>query len=391
MKPSWYKQNQVWIFPFLYLVSRVIYFIAFMPYDYYGFGDLPVYYAWTALPGFPYFSYWVEYPPLFPFISELLLILAREQRFVYDFLMCIIIAAAGMGMIIVFRKIAVRVFGEEEGQERSLIFNILTLFLPYNWWYAEPITVFLFLLGIWLILQQNDSLAGIWIGIGMLSKWFPLFLLPGLLGFRSWKRLVKISLIAVGLTALVFGILWIASPEMTTASLIAQPGRSSWQTIWALLDNNLTTGAFLTIEDRLHPEIAGIPRGNPALISNNLTLALFGLLGAFFLWKRNTFDDRSYIAFTGITWVVFLLWSPGWSPQWMLYLIPLILLSLPLSQGLLITILFILLTFIEWPLLLMRDLFQTLWLIAPLRMILLTVFIILWYQQIHLKKSSPSM
>lgn len=381
MNSNWYQHNQVWIFPFLYLVSRMILFIALMPFGYYGFGDLPVYYAWTALPGYPFFSYWVEYPPLFPFLSELLFTLAGEQRLIYDFLMGMVIAAAGMGMMIVFRNIAIHVFGDQEGQPRSLIFNFILLFLPYTWWYAEPIMVLLLLVGIWLVLQQKDSLAGMWIGIGILSKWFPLFLLPGLFRFHSWKRMLKISLIAAGLTTLVFGILWILSPEMTSASLISQPARSSWQTIWALLDNNLTTGGFLTIEDRLYPQTAGIPRGNPAVISTNLTLILFGLLGLFFMWKRNTFDDLSYIAFVGITWAIFLLWSPGWSPQWMLYLIPLILLTLPLSQGLLITIVFMLLTFVEWPLLLSRELFQALWIIAPLRIILLSCLIWLWYRQ----------
>ena len=36
--------------------------------------------------------------------------------------------------------------------------------------------------------------------------------------------------------------------------------------------------------------------------------------------------SRSAIAFLGVTWCLFLIWSPGYSPQWVLYLLPLILL-----------------------------------------------------------------
>jgi len=36
--------------------------------------------------------------------------------------------------------------------------------------------------------------------------------------------------------------------------------------------------------------------------------------------------DRQKLALVGWCWCLFLLWSPGWSPQWLLYLLPLVLL-----------------------------------------------------------------
>lgn len=379
---AWIGKNQPWLLPFAYLFSRIILYLALIPTSYYGYGDLPVYYDWTTLSGWPYINYWVEYPPLFPFISEVIFIISKGEVFLYDFILCIIIALASSGTILIFEKIAQRIYQEPVARWRTVLFFSILLILPYTWWYAELITVFFMILSVWWGISKRETLTGIGIATGILSKWFPIFTLPALIRFYSKKQFLKVCLIAATFVILVFTALYILSPEMTLASLKAQPNRSSWQTLWALLDGNLTTGAFLTSEDRLHPEVAGIPRGNPPMISPNLTLLVFGGIGIWLLLKRNRFDSLSVIAFLGITWSLFLLWSPGWSPQWILYLLPLILLSFPISKAYLVSLLLIGLTIFEWPLMLTRHFFASLWIIIPLRVSLLTLFIILWLPQI---------
>lgn len=379
---AWIEKNQSWLLPFAYLFSRIVLYLALIPTSYYGFGDLPVYYNWTTLPGWPYINYWVEYPPLFPFISEVIFVLTNGQIFLYDFILCFTIALAGSGTILLFQKIACKLHEESAAQWRAVIFFAIMMMLPYTWWYAELITVFLMMLSVWYAISNKPTLTGIGVAAGILSKWFPLFTLPALFRFYPKKQFFKVCLICITIVIVVFAVLYTLSPEMTLASLRAQPNRSSWQTLWALLDGNLTTGAFLTIEDRLHPEVAGIPRGNPPVISPNLTLLFFGGVGVWFLLKRNRFDNLSVIAFLGITWSLFLLWSPGWSPQWILYLLPLLLLSLPISSAYLLSLALIGLTIIEWPFMLMRQIFVSLWMIAPLRMSLLVLLIALWLPQI---------
>ncbi len=66
------------------------------------------------------------------------------------------------------------------------------------------------------------------------------------------------------------------------------------------------------------------------------------------------------IAFIGITWVLFLFWSPGWSPQWVLYLIPIILLGLDTKSAFLLCFMLVLITLLEWPTLLAHELFSSL-------------------------------
>lgn len=373
--------------PFSYFFSRIILFLALIPNDYYGFGDLPVYYEWTALSGWPYLDYWVEYPPFFPFLSELFFLLASGRVFLYDFLICIILALAGSGTIYSFQKIAHHLYEQSVARWRSVIFFGLMLILPYTWWYVELFTVFWVLAGIWWIISNRQLLAGIGIAAGILSKWFPLFIVPALFRYYPLRQFIKVTLTAITIVSVVIVMLFIISPDMTLASLKAQPGRSSWQTLWALLDGNLTTGAFLFTEDRLYPEIAGVARGNPPLIPPALTFLFFGAIGVWLLVKRNRFDDSSLIAFTGITWSLFLLWSPGWSPQWILYLLPLILLSFPLSKAYLISLSLVGLSIFEWPFMLTRHIFASLWLIVPLRIIFLSLLIVLWTPQIISRKN----
>ncbi len=86
------------------------------------------------------------------------------------------------------------------------------------------------------------------------------------------------------------------------------------------------------------------------------------------------------MAFLGLTWVVFLSWSPCWSPQWILYLIPLVLLTLPIKAALYGCMGLIFLTLVEWPTLLARSVFEGLWVIVPLRLGLFAWFGARWYR-----------
>lgn len=129
-----------------------------------------------------------------------------------------------------------------------------------------------------------------------------------------------------------------------------------------------------------------MPLGNPPVVPPLLTLAVFAGLGLFMLLRTRRLDERGYLAFVGITWGLFLLWSTGWSPQWTLYLIPIFLLIFPLKRGLIINLVLIFVTILEWPIMLTRHLFTSLLLIVPLRLILFMW--IIWYWLRRIGKSS---
>jgi hypothetical protein len=165
---------------------------------------------------------------------------------------------------------------------------------------------------------------------------------------------------------------------MTKASLLTQTGRTSWQTVWALVDGNLSTGAYLTTEQRLDPSLYLQMTGNRGVIPPSLTLFVFGGIGVGLLLKRNRFDDLSFVATIGIIWSLFLLWSPGWSSQWALYLLPLVLLTLSLPQAFPWILGFIFINIIEFPFLLGRGLENYIWIVIFLRVFLIIIVLIVW-------------
>jgi hypothetical protein len=123
-------------------------------------------------------------------------------------------------------------------------------------------------------------------------------------------------------------------------------------------------------------------QGNPPRLPSYLTLLPFLAFGGWLLWRARIENAHSAIAFLGLTWCLFLLWSPGWSPQWVLYLLPLILLTLPYREAALIAILMVFINVLEWPVLLSRGYTWGLWLTVPLRTLLILLLGYIWYRQV---------
>ncbi|HEX7567339.1 MAG TPA: glycosyltransferase 87 family protein [Anaerolineaceae bacterium] len=378
------------LLPAFYITGRLFLFLALVPDNWRGFGDMQQYFATAGLKGWPYIHYWMEYPPIFPFISKLVYNLAGGSPFLFDLVICILVALAGAACLVVFRRISNLLWDNSAAVRRTVIFFALLAPLSYTWWYFELLPVFLMLLAIYAAIRRKWYLAGISIGLGALVKWFPMIVLPAIWRYRSPKDAFRITLIAVGLIGLVFGGLYIASPDMTRASLISQPSRSSWQTMWALIDGNYHTGEFILLGDRLDPSLAGIGRDNPARIPSGLTLLLFCGIGLWLLVRARLKDnDLACLAMTGITWVLFLAWPPGWSPQWILYLIPIILLTLTERKAIWLCVALILVTLLEWPIFLKHDIWQGLWLIVPLRLLIFAILLWNWIRQSRLTAISP--
>ena len=80
--------------------------------------------------------------------------------------------------------------------------------------------------------------------------------------------------------------------------------------------------------------------------------------------------------FAAITFVVFFLWSKGWSPQWLVMLVPFVLITLPLRRALLYILTLSFINLAEWPVFLSRGLNQYLYLTVPLRTLLFILLLI---------------
>jgi hypothetical protein len=371
---------------FLFLVARLVLFAGLPLEGLRGYGDMIHFFQQAGL-GWPFFNFWVEYPPVFPFLSALLYRLSGESEHGYLYLMAGVLSLAQAGGLALFQRLATRLYGPETAQRRSWVYFALLVCLPFSWWSFDGLAVTSMLLGILWLLEGRGGRAGLALGLGILTKWF-----PGLVLVLAWRlggarRALHPATAAALLVGSVFFGLYLLAPENTLASLLSQPGKGSWETVWALLDGNYQTGNFGTQIDPLDPSTAVISSRNPARLSPWLTLPFFAGAGLWLSRRSAPGKERESLAFLGLAWCLFLLWMPGYSPQWVLYLLPLSLLALPERMGILAGIALILVDLLEWPVLLSRGLFWGLWLTVPLRAALLLMVGSMFWQAAHVPKS----
>ena len=240
--------------------------------------------------------------------------------------------------------------------------------------------MFCLLLGLYLISIKNARAAGLVIGVGGLIKWFPLLVLPAAWKWLKTKKALSLVVISVVVIALVWGLLFGLSPEFTKASLVAQGAKGSWETVWALIDGNLSTGNFSPDIDRTIASSASISTGYPPVVPVWFSLLILGGLGFLVFWKSNINSILQLIGLSGFTLIMFYLWSPGYSPQWTLYILPLVILGFKNERSLLLALVLTFVNLLEWPILLSRGWFQYLDEIILIRTAIFVLLAILFAQ-----------
>ena len=336
-----------------------------------GYGDSIHFYDLAALPGWPYFDHWVEFPPVFPFLSELMFRAANGKQHVFSTLLVILFSAADVGNLWLFMRIQKKIDPQPQAWRVWTYFAYLVM-LAYGWWYFDPLAVFCMLLGVDLILSNRDYAAGLALGVGVLVKLFPLLGLV-LLWRQPVARILKSGLIVAGVAVVGYGMLWMLSPDFTMASLLSQFSKGSWETVWALIDGNYRTGNFGPAELRLDVNLLSAGQGNPARVPIWLTLAVFAGVGFFGLLQSKNETPEAKVISLGWTFTLLFLWSSGWSPQWLLFLVPLMLLVFPKTMALMGSLVFILVNLLEWPVILSRGWFHYL----PVTIVLRTLILLL--------------
>jgi hypothetical protein len=356
--------------PLLLFVAFRLALLAFWPADELArWSDYDYYYElarWVDEGKLPYLHYWVEYPPLFPYLSVLIYLLTPHYV-AYAAALALVLLAFEVGSLVLFHRLAQRALGD--AQAERVMWTYALLFAPVaTWWLSfDAITTFFLLLAVerWVAGRRMQSALAA--GVGGLVKWFPLLFLPVAFRFRrNWGQAIGYAAVAVGVVTVVLGTFAVLSPAYTLASLHSLGGRASWQTVWALLDGYLGTGAYQA--DRLDPAAAMLSQGGPPCIPTWLTMLVFGGLYVWLWWRSSgAGEPQSVFRLTALTVVIFFLWSRGWSPQWLGMLVPLALLSLPLEQAVLYLVVLTFVNVAEWPVLLSRGLNQWLYLTVLVR------------------------
>ncbi len=352
---------------------------------------------------YPFVDYWVEYPPFFPWLSVLAYKLATlmpswiDQRFWFNLALHGLIIPFDLANVVLIYQLSRRVNGERLAVKSAWLYAVLfvPMFVVLGWF--ESIALFFLLLALWAMLSNRPILAGCAIGLGILVK--PYVAVIGavalLIYLRKDKRaLLQLGkLIGAGVITLLLGLLpfLIATPQMVLAhidTLLTLPG---WSSPYALIDG-VIKHLDPKVADRFDLSLATsplaptrIPWGLVSLAFAAIYVAVLGLaMRRTFLLQSQvapaqaqrlpasvgqsttpsaaaqpersasaTSTDqslaRSAVGMAALTFIFYLLWSKGFSPQWMLYLIAFLCILLPSFLGTVLIALLEALYIIEWP------------------------------------------
>jgi hypothetical protein len=368
------------------LVFRLL-MLAALPYDVlFGYGDYQHFFnlaefARLGPGGLPFLDHWVEFPPLFPYLSLGIHALSGGTLHLYGYALAFLMTLCDVANVILLIRIARKSLAPPAEERLGWVYAGFLALPAFGWWTFEPLVVLWLLLALDALLSERPTRAGLAIGLGVLTKLIPGIVLAAAWRFwppKRWARTTAAAAIIVAAGILPFLAL---RPEMTLASLRSQAAKGSWETVWALLDGNPGTGIFGPLSERLDPAEATMPRGQPARIPHWIPSLIAGAI-ALWAFLRAQGDRRKALPLLAFLLALLFLWSRGWSPQWLAYLVPLLLLSVSLRQSLVFGLNLVAISLLEWPVLLTRGRFDLLWIPVILRTSVILLLAVVFFQRL---------
>lgn len=401
---AWHRRHYWFEVLFLLFVAmRLLALLLFRPGGFFADNsDYDFYQLWGQMVPSGYTTFqnlWTAYPPLFPALMLPIFELASrvppwvEPRLAFHVLFGAFLLLFEAGNLILIYRLGNRLTPGEPVEPQgtlpcspalgpfssSLPSGLLPatlyalLFAPLytllGWFEAMPL--FFFLLGIDLLLVSR---SWGWLGsavaaaLGFLIKLTPVLLVPiaiRWLGARlslaslqhEWFRrsapgnLLRPVIYVLVFAAVSIGVGWAAmgpgfAPQLALSSFRINAIRPPWQSLWAILDGYYGYG-LVPIDMR---NLQGLARGDQW--QTQLPWGLIGIVFvAIYLWlytrRYDWSSPRTPIAFAGISVVWLFLYSKGWSPQFVVWILAFIVLLNPSLQGIVLAIALTAINFVE--------------------------------------------
>jgi hypothetical protein len=304
---------------------------------------------------YPSVHYWVEYQPIFPWIMvgiyrlSLLLPNWGAAGFWFNLLLGTLFLLAETANLSLIYLIGKQLHGREIAVRIAWIYSLLfvPLWIMLGWFDVLGLTFLL--LALYLMLMRRPLASGVVAGVGFLIKLFPLLVVPVAFWREpTWRRralLIAVTLLTIVALALPFALL---NPKLFSLSWTINWKRSSWETVWALLEGYTSYG-LAGGGNRFDPAEAGTLQHAGTLPWTLITVG-FALLYLWF-WTRpiDWQDQRRAVAFTGLTVNLVTLYLKGYSPQFLVWLLPFVILLLPGLRGILYALLLSIVNIVESP------------------------------------------
>jgi len=306
---------------------------------------------WSDRGLYPFIHYWLEWPPLFSWLVvgvyrlSLLIPSWTDPRLWYNTLLGLSLLLFELGNFVIIYLIALQLYDRSKAFTCALIYACL--FAPLYVWsgWNDSMPLFFLLLGLYLLLREKAPIAGIMVGIGFWVKVTPILVVPVGMRVLGGMRRKALFLVATCVTLILVALpfLWV-NAGFLWAFFANMLGRSSWETIWALLDGYYSYGVVTA--DRL--TVPSDFSAHPSSLPWPLITFVFALVLLWLYSRRLDYGNKlKIVALTGLTFNLFTLYSKGYSPQFIVQLIPFVVLMLPNLRGLGYIILLDIVNFLE--------------------------------------------
>ncbi len=354
-----YEHGDFVMLAILFISFRVMSVLFFRPGGYIrDYSDFILYLGAAAVTDeghWPFVNFWLEYPPLFPWlftglyrISLLIPPWIEDPRLWFYTLLSLVLVVFEAGNFVLVYATAL-LLGDRYHALRKTVFYAL-LFVPVYVLSTDfdTLPLFFMLLGLYLLLRERDSGSGIALGIGFCLKITPLILLPvALRTLRTLRARIK-HVIAAGLAIVVLSVPFLVlDAHLYLIPFRAALGRSSWETFWAALEGFFSYGAVGG--DRFDRAVTDFTI-HPGHLPWMWISVAFGLIYLFFYTRPADYrDKRKVLGLSLLTMTLFMLYSKGYSPQFLVYLLPLVVLYCPIPRGIAYALALSILNYLEQP------------------------------------------
>ncbi len=361
--------SEFWLILGIFLSFRFLTLLLLRPGGFLrDWSDFDTYFGIAAFSDYsllPFLDFWLEWPPLLPWLAvgvyKLSLLLPPwpdDPRFWFITLLGSVFVLFEVGNFVLIYRLARRLFEDTATVSRVLWFYA-GLFPPVfaMLGFFDGTALFFMLLGLEFLLSERRFASAVAVGVGFMVKIIPVLLLPVALRhiWHHHQKDKREAGIEVGLYAVGFGltVLVLLAPflvggfEWVKTSARSMVGRSSWETVWAVAEGYYGFGQV--VGNRLN-----VAETNFAIHAGWLPwwllTILFGGLYAFLISRRADYSrPRPVVALTGLTVTILLLYSKGYSPQFLVYLLPFIVLLFPNGRGLVYALILTGLNVLEQP------------------------------------------
>ncbi len=344
--------------------------------------DYEVYRTWGQLGPMGYRTFvdtWSVYPPLFPALMLPLFEWASrippwvEPGLFFNLFFGFEMLGFECGVFVLIYRLAHRLAPDSASNPPLLtpvsapvIYALL--FTPFytllGWFEAMPLFFLLLALDRLLAAPRGWIASAVAVGLGFLTKLVPLILVPVAIrwlgGKLSWSaarrewfnprspgNLLRPTLYTLIFLGMVGGLgYWLVGGNLALAfsSLQANTIRPPWQNLWAILEGYYTYGIV--------PDIRNLGSLQQAQWESRLPWGAITLgFGVVYLWLYTRPYDwsqpRTPITFTGISIIWLFLYSKGWSPQFLLWILAFLVLLQPTWRGILFATFLTLINIVE--------------------------------------------